>query len=944
MFRDRSLFLVLIVVFGVTSARAAGPAKQNVAFFEKRIRPVLVKHCYRCHSKRAKIVRGGLLLDTRAGIRKGGESGAGVVPGKPDASLVIQALRHESFEMPPKGKLPKQVIADFETWVRSGATDPRNGPRNSATSNRLTKDRGRLWAFRLPKQSAVPTVKNRLWPRSEIDQFILARLESKGIVPAGDADRRTLLRRACFDLVGLPPSPEETAAFLRDSSPDAFAKVVDRLLASPAFGERWGRHWLDVVRFAESAGGGRTRIFEDAWRFRDYVIASFNSDKPYDRFLTEQLAGDLLPFTTLAQRADQLTATGFLVLGPTNYELQDKELLRMEVVDEQIETLGRAFLGMTIGCARCHDHKFDPIPTADYYALAGIFRSTKTLTPGNVSGFVQREIPRDPVTLARRTESKRQIDRLQKMIAQLRRELRTSAQRLWGRGNWSEPFDLPGTVIDDAQARRTGLWKSSTSVQKFLGKGYLHDGGTGDGTRSVEFNVPIPRDGIYEVRLSYAAGRNRATNALATVQFAGGRKSLRINQRRKPPIDGLFVSLGRYRFESARPARVRLSNQGADGHVIADAVQCVAAHILDDKGIIRTERRLDRAKADLKHLRKGAAPVVALAMAVKDETETGDYFICVRGNVHKLGRKVRRGFLSAAGAVTPPRIAPGQSGRRELAAWVTSRRNPLTARVMVNRLWYHLFGAGLARTVDNFGSTGEMPSHPRLLDWLAIRFADDGWSIKRSIRRMMLSRVYQLSSRPAPAARRRDPENRLLSRANLRRLDAECIRDAILSLSGRLDRRMGGSTIHPGTKTEIGYRFKGTRRSVYVPVFRNAMNELFTVFDVADPNLVSGRRTVSTLPTQALYLMNSPFIMDQSRLAASRLLSVTRLDDSARVDRLYRQAMGRLPSERERQTALRYVRSFQSSSAGTSAHDRQLLAWSTLIQTLIGSIDFRFVR
>jgi len=674
------------------------------------------------------------------------------------------------------------------------------------------------------------------------------------------------------------------------------------------------------------------------------VIASLNSDKPYDRFLTEQLAGDLLSYTTLTQRADQLTATGFLVLGPTNYELQDKELLRMEVVDEQIETMGRAFLGMTIGCARCHDHKFDPIPTSDYYALAGIFRSTKTLTPGNVSGFVQRDISRDRTVFEQRKQYTQRIDRLKSQIDRTRRELQEIARRLAGKGNWSRQFDLPGIVIDDTQARRKGQWKNSTSIQKFLGKGYLHDQGSGDGTRSIEFSAAIPRDGIYEVRLSYSAGGNRATNALATVWFAKGRKSQRIDQRRSPSIDGLFISLGRYRFESARPARVLLSNKGADGHVIADAVQFVPDRILDDDNIARAERRLKRTKADLKRLRKTAPPVAPLAMAVRDEAETGDYFICVRGNVHKLGRNVRRGFVSAAGAMKPPTIAAGQSGRRELAAWVTSRRNPLTARVMVNRVWHHLFGDGLVRTVDNFGSTGEQPSHPDLLDWLAVRFVEDGWSVKQTIRRMMLSRVYQLGSRPSSAATRLDPENRLLSRANIRRLDAESIRDAILSLSGRLDRRVGGSTIRAKTKSEIGYVFDGTRRSVYVPVFRNSMNELFTVFDVADPNLVSGRRTISTLPTQALYLMNSPFIMDQSRQAARRLLSIPALDDSSRIDWLYRQAMGRLPREGERQMALRYIRGFQSASAAATAREKQLLGWSTLIQALMGSIDFRFVR
>ncbi|HTU19832.1 MAG TPA: PSD1 and planctomycete cytochrome C domain-containing protein, partial [Gemmataceae bacterium] len=631
----RSSALMCLCLFallgGAPVLRAANP---KMAFFEKKIRPVLVAHCYRCHSTATKR-RGGLALDSREGVRKGGDSGPAVLPGKPNESLLLRVVRYsEEPRMPPKGKLPDAVVADLEKWIAMGAPDPRTAAA-AATTKPLDVSAGRqFWAFQPPRRHPVPKVKDASWPRGDIDAFLLAALEAKELRPAADADRAVLLRRAYFDLIGLPPTPEQIDAFVRDRSSNAFATVLDELLASPHFGERWGRHWLDVARYAESSGGGRSLLAPDAWRYRDYVIDAFNRDVPYDRFLTEQIAGDLLPAATPEERRRQLIATAFLVLGPTNYEQQNKDVLEMDVVDEQIDTMGRALLGLTLGCARCHDHKFDPIPTRDYYALAGILHSTQTLVHDNVSRWVEQPLPV-------RAEQEETLRKHEAIVADLKKRIQ--------------------------QAKKDKKKAAASELEK-------------------------------QLRKQQASGPRR--------------------------------------------------------------------------------------------------PV---AMAVREASRIEDCAICIRGNIGNRGAKVPRGFLQVASIGSPSALPAKQSGRRELAGWLASRDNPLTARVMVNRAWHHLFGAGLVRTVDNFGTAGERPSHPELLDYLAVRFMADGWSVKKLIRTIMLSRAYQMSSAGRSDTLVIDPENRLLAHMNRRRLDAECLRDAMLTISGRLDRTLGGPTIKKGT-------------------------------------------------------------------------------------------------------------------------------------------------
>ena len=941
----------------------AGPDQAGLDFFETKIRPVLVGQCYECHSASRKASKGGLRLDTRDRTRSGGDSGPAVVPHRVKDSLLIDALRQESFEMPPSGKLPRSVIADFERWIALGAPDPRDGGQAVAQRDAIADAAREFWSLRPHRNHRLPKVGDRAWPRTPIDQFLLARLEDAGLRSTVDADKVTMVRRIFFDLLGLPPTPSEIDAFVGDDSPDAFERLVDNLLSSPHFGERWGRHWLDVVRYADSSGGGRTRIFEDSWRYRDYVLNSFNLDRPYNTFVAEQVAGDLLPAESPRERARKLTATGFLVLGPTNYELQDKDLLRMEVVDEQIDTMGRAVLGMTIGCARCHDHKFDPIPTADYYALAGIFRSTKTLTPGNVSGFVQTPLPLPPDQQRARERFEHQAKPVREQLAAAQQDLKQLQDRLTGGRKPLDPAALPGIVVDETKAQLEGDWKSSTSIKPYVGDSYHF---APSGTSIARFETNLAKAGRYEVRISHTASSNRATNVPVTVQHADGQTRRQLNHRQSPP-DGLFVSLGQFQF-NAGPTTVTLHCDGLNGLAIADAVQWLPLDVpsgnvatrtaesshertgpsAEESALIRRElkdrrQELQRTQQQLKKLEATAPPAAGQVMSVRDETETGDYYVCIRGNIRNQGEPVRRGFLGALTDAGPPVISSGQSGRLELAQWLASADNRLTARVFVNRVWLHLIGEGLVRTPDNFGTMGGRPSHPELLDYLALKFIRDGWSVKRLVRGIVLSRVYGLSSTAPSADTDADPENRLLARMHYRRLDAESIRDLILAVSGQLDRTVGGSLIPVGTKSEFGFRFEEGRRSVYLPVFRNRLHGLMEVFDFADPNLVSGRRNTSTLPTQSLYLMNSPFIMEQAELAADRLLREA-VTDNQRIELLYRRALGRMPSPTERQLTLDYLDQLLGSDPPATANATRRTAWATVCQALFASLDFRYLK
>ena len=980
----RALLVSASLLLAGGMSQAATPSAADLEIFEKKIRPLLVERCHECHSAGQKI-KAGLRLDHAAGWRLGGDSGPAVLPGDVERSTLIKAVRYTGLEfeaMPPDSQLPRQEIALLEEWVRRGAPAP-DEPPPAIAGTAQTKKSGlsveegkKFWSFIPPTRPPVPSggenVAGPAWPRTDIDRFVAAGWSERGLRPARDADRPALLRRVSFDLTGLPPSPEAIDAFVRDrrSTPEAFTAVVDALLASPQFGERWGRRWLDVARFAESSGGGRTLLFKDAWRYRDYVVDAVNRDLPFDQFIREQIAGDLLPAPNTAARRRQLTATAFLALGPTNYEEQNKDALRMDIVDEQLDTIGKAFLGLALGCARCHDHKLDPIPTRDYYALAGILRSTHTLHnyTDNVARWVDAELPVDGGAEADLNAQAAKIAELEKRIAAQRKAIALPAP--------AKPVSLasfPGIVLDDQQAKFVGGWSSSTSVKPFLGVGYLTDNNEDKGRRTVTFTPAITQTGYYDVRFAYTPLANRATNVPIIILHADGETTVTVNEREVPPLAGHFISLGRFRFEQDGAGYILISNEGTDGFVIVDALQLVPAEARAEAPVaagtnespapvgakvagLRSEADARKAMAELRplemELRKlvAAGPKRDLAMSVREARgEIGDTEIRIRGVARALGPKVPRGFLQVATAGGQPAFSATESGRRELADWIASPANPLTARVTVNRIWAWLLGSGLVRSLDNFGTTGERPTHPELLDYLAQRFITEGWSVKTLVRQIVLSRTYQLATDASSDATQRDPDNRYFARAHRRRLEAEEIRDAMLWTSGRLDLTLGGPNIGAGrgapggepTTTEYGYIFSDTRRSLYTPAFRNTRLELFEVFDFADINASIAMRAASTVAPQALYLMNHPFVLEQSRAAAERTLAEAALDDGARVDRAYQRVLGRAPTPAERSVALRFV---ASARPGATDSPARVDVWAQFHQALFASVDVRYLN
>ena len=928
---------------------AAESTAEGLAFFEKKIRPVLVEHCYKCHSASSEKVKGGLLLDTREGIRKGGESGHAVVPKNLDESLLIEAIRYrdEDLEMPPKEKLSAAVIADFEKWIMMGAPDPRRATRPVSKPDFIDIEAGRKhWAYQPLKAPAIPEVTDAVWPSNDIDRFILARLESAGLQPGADAKKITLVRRLYLDLIGLPPTPKEIARFVDDKSPEAYENLVDRLLKSPRFGERWGRHWLDVVRYAESMSL-RSRLLKHAWRYRDYVIEAFNDDLPYDQFLTQQLAGDLLETSSVDAQRQNLIATTFLVMGDALLENQNKSQLDMDVVDEQLDVIGTGLLAQTIACARCHDHKFDPIPTSDYYAMAGILKNVQGLKHSSVSTTMEIPLPFTE-------EVKRALEINNLAVSRLQSEINELKPKIAGKGLLPvQAKDLPGIVVDNPEAKVTGRWSKSSGVPNHVGTEYLFSSTQGS---KVIYPVAFPAEGRYEVRITIAQHANRAPKALVTVLHNDGNQSFRIDQRKAPGAfnkdrsDGYFQSLGFFEFPSGQWDAVEISVKGG-GAVVADAVQFLP---VDNDGKVTTPKisqsvkklsadeqqalktRIAKLTADLSALQK-RKPAREMVHSVVEKKKPTDLKVHIRGRINNLGAIVPRGVLQVANYGSAPEMPSSSSGRLELAHWIVDPANPLTSRVMANRVWHWLFGAGLVRTVDNFGTMGESPSHPELLDHLAVHFIQQGWSVKKLIRTIVLSRTYRLSS--SRGAQPKDPENRLLAHMNQRRLDAESLRDTMLSVGGTLKLEMGGATFPANLKTDIGFQFQAPRRSVYVPVFRSSLPELFEVFDFANPSLVTGRRDVSTVAPQALFMMNHAFVRTQAKLTADRLLSDPLLNESHRIDHAYLQILGRHATEAEVSLSQEFLKAVID-----KAEKGRVEAWTQMVQSLFSTIDFRYVR
>ncbi|MBU6303513.1 MAG: DUF1549 domain-containing protein [Verrucomicrobia bacterium] len=773
-------------------------AAAGASFFRERVEPLLQKRCYECHSHGGKI-KGGLVLDSRAGWQAGGDSGPAVVPGSLEKSRLIEAVRYlnPDLEMPPKAKLPDGEVAVFEEWVRLGTPDPREAKTVEKAGVDLEQGR-RHWAYQPVRDASPPAVQDEDWPLNEVDAFILAKQEANGLKPGPEADPHVWLRRVTLDLTGLPPTEAEIVEFVADHSPKAHERVVDRLLSSIAYGERWARHWLDLVGYAEQIGTEGKVFAEHAWRYRDYLVESFHHDKPFDRFIREQLAGDLLPAASPRERRENLIATGFILLGDVDINAIDKLKMEHDFVDSQVSKVGTAFLGMTLGCVRCHDHKFDAIGQQDYYALAGMFRSTRTTfkTP---------------------------------------------------HGIWSNIHRVPLPELEED--RRIGA--------------------------------------AHEEKL--AAWRQQKQN-LETELNATENKELR--EKLKPAITQLELRIahGEY-FHPGKPQ----------------------------------------------------------AIAVQDGAKPTDMRVTIRGNPYALGDAVPRGLVRVAMWGPQPEIPAGQSGRLQLAEWIADSRNPLTARVAVNRVWQKLFGEGLVRSVDYFGTRGDTPSHPELLDHLAHRFMQEGWSQKKLIRTLALSRAYRLSSEDAAA----EPENKLLTRMNRQRLDAESIRDAMLVASGRLAAPSGGPGLplefpenisglpitaksnHPQFSIRTERVSQNHERTLYLPVVRTGTQpgsaRLRDVFDFPQPAQFTSKRSETTVPTQSLYLLNADLIRERGEDLAKSLLSVKE-DDTVRLARLWLRVLSRPITAAEREDALSFLQA--SRAAGETR------AWTELARALFGTNEF----
>ncbi len=819
--------------------------REGIAFFEKKIRPALVKHCYACHSAAADAegeLQGGLRLDTRQGAQSGGDTGPAVVPGDLAGSLLVESIRYgeDAYQMPPDGKLPAAVIADFEKWVAIGAPDPRQGPAAAVQKKTINwEEARRFWSFQPPALHPRPAVRKPSWPKNKIDAFILARLEAAGLSTAPPANRNTLLRRACFDLTGLPPTPEQVEQFLTDDSPAAYAALLDRLLDSPAYGERWGRHWLDVARYSEDNTnmGPFNGPYKNAWRYRDWVVQALNHDTPYDQFIVRQLATDFLPETG----PEDYAALGFQGLAPSYH----KEVALAQLVlenryadewEDRVDAIGRGLLGLTLACARCHDHKYAPVTTSDYYALAGVFASCR---------------------------------------------------------------QTPRPIISDEEVAKT------------------------------------------------QAGRDQAAKLEKSV--AAWEKE---NKARAKKITELTKKLKEKPAKKEKSTESKAAAESSDLQKTQEQIANLKQQTELKKQTEESKQKITAAKAEIEKLKKTPGFVVPMADALTEEqvrveeitkdkmkivyyaNKPRDLNVFIRGDASRLGEPAPRRFLQVLSPEGPQPFTNG-SGRLELARAIASRENPLTARVIVNRVWAQHFGRGLVESPSDFGATGSLPSHPELLDDLAVRFLDANWSLKWLHREIMLSATYRQSASSAnsPEKQKVDAENRLLSHFNRRRLDAEAFRDAVLAVSGELDRSMGGPS---GDADDAGFR----RRTIYSSVSRHKLSDTLQTFDFPDPAIHCAQRALTTTPLQQMFVLNSPFMHQQSEKLAQRLhresatVGAPTLEDQVRF--AHRLLFGRQANADELEIARHFIGNAKNEGEGAAR-------WQRYTHALLSSNAFMYV-
>ncbi len=1032
--------------------------EDGLAFFEKNVRPLLVQQCLGCHSATSQPIMGGLRLDDRAMALKGGTRGPSIVPGDPANSLLLKVVRHTAgaLKMPPGPKMKDADVAVLTQWVQMGAPWGSTNVSQAAPAQKY-------WAFVPPTAPPLPAVNDQAWVRTPIDRFILSALEAKKLKPVKFADKRTLLRRATYDLTGLPPTPAEIQNFLNDQSPDAFAKVVDRLLASPRYGERWGRHWLDVARYADSNGLDENLVYKNAHRYRDYVIAAFNKDKPYDQFLTEQLAGDLLPESNdLDTMYERWTATGFLSLGAKMLAEDDPKKMEMDIVDEQLDTTMRAFNGLTVGCARCHDHKFDPIPTADYYSLAGIFKSSRTMENFKVVAkwheyVLAPKADRDGLAAHEAAiEAKRK--EINKIVKRENDALAAVAMNRVGAYLKAAAHIQRDEQIQVAPVETGGLVREAGSfdngnVPRKLEKKKPNTVKDTTGPHFAEYKIEIPEEGLYQIDVQEqekGAGtadlwingvwmkrgadpvQNREASPeaggwtyLAIVPLKKGANIVRLEHAsRFPYFEKLLISRNTLPNVPLTPIQIATKydvnpsfleqmvdylkrSNGATASVLyaweilgTDAPRSAwvspVAKLFDgvtepdalaakyetlfqqalkegkaatDPGIkalhdfltekfgpfrapgnarryyaanVRTQ--LTDMEAEAKKM-EDATPDYPKAMGVTEGT-IANTKIHTRGSHWTLGAEVPRRFLRVISGDQQTPVDNTTSGRLQLAQWMTAKEHPLTSRVMANRLWRWHFGKGIVPSVDNFGRLGEKPTNQPLLDWLAVEFVKQGWSIKAMHRQIMLSSVYQLATDLDAKSAEVDPENTLLWRSNRQRLEAEEIRDGIMSASGGLTFDGHGTILSYKDRQYVANTSKGSSvdydrpiRAVYIPVLRSSLYEVFQAFDLPDPTTSNGDRDSTVVAPQALFMMNSSVILKHSKQMAESLLNQASVDDAGRIQQAYLRALGRPATAQEVDSALTFIARMEKEWNGNKVN-----AWQSYCKSLLASNEFVYLN
>ena len=994
----------------------------GLELFERSIRPMLLNHCVSCHG--GEKIRGGLVLSTPEGLRKGGDAGRVVEPGAPANSRLLEALEYHNpdFRMPPSGRLPESTIADVRRWIELGAPDPRPTGTDKALAEESAlhlDDRLDHWAYQ-PMASAAPPDHPSEHP---IDRFIAHKLQQAGGTPSPPAKDHHLLRRLHLTLTGLPPTIQQLQAFDLANPADRLLQSLDQLLDSPHYGERWARHWMDVARYADSNGLDENTAFANAWRWRDWVIQAFNNDLPYDQFLTMQLAGDLLPPTDDRELVrDRIIATGFLGLGPKVLAEPDKEKMRADIVDEQLDTIGKSFLAQTIGCARCHDHKFDPIPARDYYAMAGIMHSTQTMATFNTVARVLERPAAHPEALAEREAWERDLQAAEAAVDRAQRQIDERLQDRWLK-KLPQAIDALAEVPNSQIGREAEAFDRSNLNRDFdhwgPGIGVIHTTRPNE-LQFVEWDLQIPTAGRWTLAMRYASeesrpttllinGAERSSNALSeptgsfypdtqrwvdvhTGDWPAGSVTIRMERpvsfphidrialRRTTPEQDTADQLTAIAQSVELPIGFvqRLHDHLAfspewteDPNAAQAQVRSILAKIRDsaapeadrheDAFRMRwlvdgpfapssKERESaphadlqpwDSAKQQLEFTRASEPPQAPNTISVQDETELRSVRLHARGDHTQLiGEEIPRGFLQVSDHLVPAPAIESKSGRFELAQWMLHPEHPLTSRVIVNRVWQGHFGVGLVNTPSDFGTRGGVPSHPELLDWLARWFIEDGWSFKRLHRLILTSKTWQQSSQHRPDMAQLDPDNTLLWRSQRRRYEAEAIRDAILTASDGIDRTMGGSLLNTANfayvnndQSASNESYEDRRRAVYLPVIRNDMYDMYSIFDYPDASVSFGHRPSTVVSSQALFFLNAPLVLEEAERLA-HVLHQRPLKEA--LSELWQRTYARPPRPEERQRAERLLKTLQVAQS-------PIPAWSGLVQSVFASSEFIYL-